>query len=654
MPLQTKTETGLTMMSNLDICASPPPIGTLGRKSSGSYGSKPPQLTCLFVPREVTFPPGELENHDKSLSLKEHALTLITGGSVPDVPLLTSAPDVEVSTQPEIVQREGSNQPRALSLVEQQRLARLLESNPVTPVRIDRLTSVLRDYDPLLKNFLIQGFSYGFHIHYSNLRSSFESPNLLSANDQPNIVTDKLHKEIEAGRVAGPFSAPPFDNFVVSPLGIVPKKAPNEFRLIQHLSYPHENSVNSGIPVDFSSVRYASIQDAIVFVKRLGVGCYLAKTDIKSAFRIIPIHPGDYPLLGMKWQGNYYFDRCLPMGCRSSCAIFERFSTALEWAAKQIFQADEIIHVLDDFLLIAKSKQSCENLLSRFISLCNYLGVPIAPEKTVGPETELPFVGITLDSIRMEARLPEDKLEKCRTMLLDFYKRRKVTLRELQSLIGLLNFTCSVVLPGRAFLRRLIDLTRGIRRPHFKIRLNKDAKSDLIVWLSFLEQYNGRTFFLDERMSASRYEITSDAAGSKGYGALFKTHWFYGSWPESWQSLNITVLELFPIVIALHIWGDQLADKCVTFVTDNAALVDIINKQTSKHKIVMILIRDMVLTTLKFNIFFTARHLPGKLNERADLISRFQIERFKAISPGMDEFPTPVPENLQPRNWSLS
>ena len=80
----------------------------------------------------------------------------------------------------------------------------------------------------------------------------------------------------------------------------------------------------------------------------------------------------------------------------------------------------------------------------------------------------------------------------------------------------------------------------------------------------------------------------------------------------------------------------------MTFMTDNAALVDIINKQTSKHKIVMILIRDMVLTTLKFNIFFTARHLPEKLNERADLISRFQIERTNSqrqflgtISPGI-------------------
>ena len=107
--------------------------------------------------------------------------------------------------------------------------------------------------------------------------------------------------------------------------------------------------------------------------------------------------------------------------------------------------------------------QSCENLLSWFI----------APEKTVGPETELPFVRITLDSIRMEAWLSDEKLKNCRVMLLDFYKWHKVTLCELQSIIGLLNFTCSVVLPGRAFLQRLIDLARGIQRPHFKIRFKQ-------------------------------------------------------------------------------------------------------------------------------------------------------------------------------------
>jgi len=89
----------------------------------------------------------------------------------------------------------------------------------------------------------------------------------------------------------------------------------------------------------------------------------------------------------------------------------------------------------------------------------------MAPEKTVGLHTVLSFAGIELDTYQMEARLPHDKLEKCRNMLQDFLKRRKVSLREMQSLIGLLNFTCSVVLPGWTFLRRMINVTVGVRRP---------------------------------------------------------------------------------------------------------------------------------------------------------------------------------------------
>ena len=78
------------------------------------------------------------------------------------------------------------------------------------------------------------------------------------------------------------------------------------------------------------------------------------------------------------------------------------------------------------------------------------------------------------------------------------WKRRKVTLRELQSLIGLLNFTCSVIVPGRAFLRRLIDLIIGGRRPHHRIRLTKETKHDMEVWLTFLNEFNGRSFFLSD------------------------------------------------------------------------------------------------------------------------------------------------------------
>ena len=235
-------------------------------------------------------------------------------------------------------------------------LLRVLDSQPVTPVKADRFENLLAGYSPALKTLLVDGFRNGFRISYIGELSSFESPNLRSALQNPEIVSAKLMKEIEAGRVVGPFKTPPFPNFRTSPIGIVPKKVPNEFRLIHHLSYPKGSSVNDSIPDACSSVHYATISDAIHILKKLGAGCFLAKTDIKSAFRIIPVHPLEYPLLGIKWANEYYFDRCLAMGLKSSCAIFDKFSSSLEWLAMQHLHVSAVLHILDDFLFIAPSR----------------------------------------------------------------------------------------------------------------------------------------------------------------------------------------------------------------------------------------------------------------------------------------------------------
>ena len=128
---------------------------------------------------------------------------------------------------------------------------------------------------------------------------------ILSALDRPEITSAKLRKEGDAGRILGPFSTPTFPNFCCSPLGIVPKKDPSEFRLIHHLSYPKGSSVNDFIPDYCSTVKYASVGDAIKLLQRLGKSCFMAKTNTKSAFRIIPINPADYSLLGMKWDMWY-------------------------------------------------------------------------------------------------------------------------------------------------------------------------------------------------------------------------------------------------------------------------------------------------------------------------------------------------------------
>ena len=210
----------------------------------------------------------------------------------------------------------------------------------------------------------------------------------------------------------------------------------------------------------------------------------------------------------------YFLDRWMPMGCSSSCTIFEAFSNSLEWLAKHFLGVSGILQVLQFFLFIAESQSKCRSDLSKFWSLCDYLGVPIPHEKTERLVTTLQFAGITLNAINMETSLPEVTLQKCRELLTDFHKCQKVTLRELQSFKGLLNFTCSVVLPGRGFLRRLVDLTKGVRYPHHRIPLSKACCR--IYQFGFLEHFNRRTFFLDKNwLSHVPLKLYTDTAGSK-------------------------------------------------------------------------------------------------------------------------------------------
>ena len=325
----------------------------------------------------------------------------------------------------------------------------------------------------------------------------------------------------------------PFIHLEFLSLGVVPKKTPGEFRLIHHLSYPRGSSVNDGIFPEHCSVSYATISDAIQHIKAAGPGCFLAKTDIKNAFRIIPIHSQDHGLLGIRWKGLYYYDRCMAMGCSSSCRTFETLSSALEWIAQKKLKIDHIIHLLDDFLITAPSQTLCQGQLQLFLDLCSYLGIPIAPEKACGPATTLSFAGIELDSVSFEARLPLEKLQKCVATISDFLTRKKVTLKEVQSLTGLLNFACSVVVPGRAFLHRLIDLTIGIHFPYHFIRLTKEVKLDLQLWQSFLTNFNGQTFFLENTWSGSdKLQLYTDAAGALRFGAVFGGKWCHGKWPE--------------------------------------------------------------------------------------------------------------------------
>lgn len=524
-----------------------------------------------------------------------------------------------------------------------------------TPINSEKLKQELLDYpNHQITQELVDGFSEGFPLHYQGIREDTDCLNLGSVRQNVNMALKKVQKEVDLGRVAGPFKERPLPNLRLSPLGLIPKSTPGEFRLIHHLSHPKDNSVNSGIDSDLCSVQYTKFDAAIELVQNLGQGALLAKSDIKSAFRLLPISPQDFDLLGFKLQGYYYFDKCLPMGCSLSCSLFEKFSSALEWIVQNKSGKRSVLHYLDDFLFGGKAGSTqCKDLLECFLASCENLGVPIAEEKTLGPCTVLCFLGLEIDTVNLTIKIPAAKVVEICEKLENVFSKQKVTLREMQSLIGALHFACRAVRPGRTFCRRLINSIKGLTQPHHRIRVTGEVKQDIEAWLYFFKGFNGVSVFLNKEWESSQdLCLYTDSAGGPGmgFGAFFNGKWCFGVWPVKWHdqglTRSITLLEFFPILVAIVVWGELLTNKKILFRSDNTGVVSIINSLTSKSDLVMKLVRSFVLRCLKFNILCKCSHIPGADNTVADSISRLQWDRFFQLAPGAEREPHVVPNHL--------
>ena len=144
--------------------------------------------------------------------------------------------------------------------------------------------------------------------------------------------------------------------------------------------------------------------------------------------------------------------------------------------------------------------------------------------------------------------------------------------------------------------------------------------------------------------------LSSDASLT-GCGAVCGTEWFPLPFPDSWSQFHISVKELLPIVMSVHVWGTRWRDQRIMFLCDNSAVVDVINKRTSADKKLMALIRKLVMSTLVFNIDFRAKHIPGKINIVSDAISHFQLDKARQASPDLQWEPQPVPHEWH--TWCL-
>ena len=176
----------------------------------------------------------------------------------------------------------------------------------VSPIQANSIRSHLSRYpDRLSALALGEGLLKGFRLMYSGPRLPGNSKNLTSAHQHlhKHVLQDKIDKEVELRHIAGPFKTPLMHNFHISPVGVV-SKADGGWRMIMHLSYLPFISVNDNIDPIYTTVTYTSFDKAIQTISQVGSGAVIAKCDIKSAFRLIRVYPGDFELWAFALMGT--------------------------------------------------------------------------------------------------------------------------------------------------------------------------------------------------------------------------------------------------------------------------------------------------------------------------------------------------------------
>ena len=187
------------------------------------------------------------------------------------------------------------------------------------------------------------------------------------------------------------------------------------------------------------------------------------------------------------------------------------------------------------------------------------LGIPLHPDKQEGPSTCLTILGIEVDSLNVQACLPQDKFDRITALFKGWSQKRWCKRKEPESLIGHLQLACMVVLQGRSFMRRMINLLCAFHPYDHLIYPNQQFVLDLARKQEVFQSWNGCSFLQYPQWTLlADFKVSSDTSGALRFGAVFQGHRFSGAWLAKQVSQSIEYKGLFPVVVAAYLWGPPM------------------------------------------------------------------------------------------------
>ena len=203
-----------------------------------------------------------------------------------------------------------------------------------TPLKVSAWEEVLWTHpDRRYAGYILKGLREGFRIGASRDRRIHPaSYTLPSAYQQRRVVTEYLISEARLGRMLGPLDTASVVGMTIQVnwIGAIPKGQSGKWRLITDLSHPAGCSINDANDPDLRSLTYTTVERVAQRVMRSGAGALMAKVDIESAYRLVPVHTQDRTLLGILWEGSMFVDVMLPFGLQSVPKIINAVADAIQ------------------------------------------------------------------------------------------------------------------------------------------------------------------------------------------------------------------------------------------------------------------------------------------------------------------------------------
>ena len=229
------------------------------------------------------------------------------------------------------------------------------------------------------------------------------------------------------------------------------------------------------------------------------------------------------------------------------------------------------------------------------------MGLEINWEKVCQPSTRLSFLGVDIDCQKRTLALPLDKLQDVKDLVASSLTKKRFTKKDLQKVIGQLNWCARVVNGGCTFMRNLINQMMALKSQHDHARLSAASKADLNWWSTGLNVFHGHTPFVSD-VALPSHVFATDACLSGG-GASFGRDWFYVSWeidfPESKNS-HINQLELQTVLVAAEKWGPLWRGQHIKVRSDNMTTVASINKGTSRSVGLLAIVQKLFWLSVEF------------------------------------------------------